>query len=266
MPPCPHPTGYQGGGDGGGGGGAARDGGATCRGCTGRLLCHPGRPSIHTGEGHQRGDGRLRLGCGPPAHAPGWRGSPVFWGQRDWRGACSSEPHGPIHFTLQLQLYPTSPALLFTHPQARPLSLLPAVKGVLIGKVPDRGGRPEGRKREADMPAWTARKVGCCPPPHPTPAPQQPRQRSRSTWQCAACWRCSGPARLGPIAVATPAGSGGARGAWCRVEARRPAPRGICPQPGRHAGQGGFGVKNEQALAASLSLLKTSAAKSRCVL
>ncbi len=36
----------------------------------------------------------------------------------------------------------------------------PAVKGVLIGKVPDRGGRPEGRKREADMPAWTARKVG----------------------------------------------------------------------------------------------------------
>ncbi|KAL4419219.1 hypothetical protein ABPG77_010661 [Micractinium sp. CCAP 211/92] len=34
-----------------------------------------------------------------------------------------------------------------------------SVKGVLIGKVPDRGGRPEGRKREADMPAWTARKV-----------------------------------------------------------------------------------------------------------
>ncbi|KAL4422373.1 hypothetical protein ABPG75_008570 [Micractinium tetrahymenae] len=34
-----------------------------------------------------------------------------------------------------------------------------SVKGVLIGKVPDRGGRPEGRKREADMPAWTARRV-----------------------------------------------------------------------------------------------------------
>ncbi len=38
-------------------------------------------------------------------------------------------------------------------------SYVPAVKGVLIGKVPDRGGRPEGRKREADMPEWKARQV-----------------------------------------------------------------------------------------------------------
>lgn len=36
---------------------------------------------------------------------------------------------------------------------------LPAVKGVLIGKVPDRGGRPEGRKSEANMPEWKARQV-----------------------------------------------------------------------------------------------------------
>lgn len=34
-----------------------------------------------------------------------------------------------------------------------------SVKGVLIGSVPDRGGRPEGRARMADMPAWTARRV-----------------------------------------------------------------------------------------------------------
>lgn len=34
------------------------------------------------------------------------------------------------------------------------------VKEVLIGKVPDRGGRPEGRSRAADMPAWSARRVG----------------------------------------------------------------------------------------------------------
>ncbi|KAI3424779.1 hypothetical protein D9Q98_008167 [Chlorella vulgaris] len=34
-----------------------------------------------------------------------------------------------------------------------------SVKSVRIGKVPDRGGRPEGRKRDADMPAWTGRKV-----------------------------------------------------------------------------------------------------------
>jgi hypothetical protein len=34
------------------------------------------------------------------------------------------------------------------------------VKGVLIGSVPDRGGRPEGRRRHADMPAWTARQAG----------------------------------------------------------------------------------------------------------
>lgn len=34
-----------------------------------------------------------------------------------------------------------------------------SVKGVLIGSVPDRGGRPEGRARVADMPAWTARRV-----------------------------------------------------------------------------------------------------------
>ncbi|PSC73625.1 FAM98A [Micractinium conductrix] len=34
-----------------------------------------------------------------------------------------------------------------------------SVKSVLIGKVPDRGGRPEGRRREAEMPEWTARRV-----------------------------------------------------------------------------------------------------------
>ncbi|KAL4855913.1 hypothetical protein ACK3TF_003675 [Chlorella vulgaris] len=34
-----------------------------------------------------------------------------------------------------------------------------SVKSVRIGKVPDRGGRPEGRKRDADMPAWTGRKA-----------------------------------------------------------------------------------------------------------
>jgi hypothetical protein len=33
-----------------------------------------------------------------------------------------------------------------------------AVKSLVIGKVPDRGGRTEGRSRAADMPAWTARK------------------------------------------------------------------------------------------------------------
>jgi hypothetical protein len=33
-----------------------------------------------------------------------------------------------------------------------------AVKSVVIGKVPDRGGRTEARSRAADMPAWTARK------------------------------------------------------------------------------------------------------------
>ena len=30
---------------------------------------------------------------------------------------------------------------------------------MLIGKVPDRGGRPEGRKSEANMPEWKARQV-----------------------------------------------------------------------------------------------------------
>eukprot|EP00887_Chlorella_sp_A99_P005046 scaffold4.g5046.t1 len=34
-----------------------------------------------------------------------------------------------------------------------------SVKGVLIGSVPDRGGRPEGRARDADMPAWSARRA-----------------------------------------------------------------------------------------------------------
>lgn len=34
-----------------------------------------------------------------------------------------------------------------------------SVKSVKIGKVPDRGGRPEGQARVADMPQWTARKV-----------------------------------------------------------------------------------------------------------
>lgn len=44
---------------------------------------------------------------------------------------------------------------------------LSAVKGVLIGKVPDRGGRPEGRKREADMPEWKARQVSSLPAVQP---------------------------------------------------------------------------------------------------
>jgi hypothetical protein len=34
-----------------------------------------------------------------------------------------------------------------------------SVKAVLIGAVPDRGGRPEGQRRVADMPVWTARRV-----------------------------------------------------------------------------------------------------------
>ncbi len=34
-----------------------------------------------------------------------------------------------------------------------------SVKAVLIGAVPDRGGRPEGRARVADMPAWAPRRV-----------------------------------------------------------------------------------------------------------
>ena len=33
------------------------------------------------------------------------------------------------------------------------------VKDVLIGSVPDRGGRTEGRSRAADMPAWSVRTV-----------------------------------------------------------------------------------------------------------
>lgn len=35
-----------------------------------------------------------------------------------------------------------------------------AHKGVVIGDVPDRGGRPEGREREANMPAWAPRSAG----------------------------------------------------------------------------------------------------------
>ncbi|KAK9861064.1 hypothetical protein WJX84_007035, partial [Apatococcus fuscideae] len=34
------------------------------------------------------------------------------------------------------------------------------VKGVIIGSVPDRGGRTEGRAAAAAMPAWTARSGG----------------------------------------------------------------------------------------------------------
>lgn len=47
------------------------------------------------------------------------------------------------------------------HLTGLPCSVCHAVKSVLIGKVPDRGGRPEGRKREADMPEWKARQVRC---------------------------------------------------------------------------------------------------------
>lgn len=36
----------------------------------------------------------------------------------------------------------------------------PGVKGVLIGAVPDRGGRRQGKARAADMPAWKARAAG----------------------------------------------------------------------------------------------------------
>jgi len=35
-----------------------------------------------------------------------------------------------------------------------------SVKSVIIGAVPDRGGRTEGRGRVADMPAWSARRAG----------------------------------------------------------------------------------------------------------
>lgn len=69
-----------------------------------------------------------------------------------------------------------------THDTARPAA---SVKSVLIGRVPDRGGRPDESRGAGSMPAWSARRddPGTCSPPLAGQATRQDAARTGAPGQ-----------------------------------------------------------------------------------